>query len=92
MTMKPKNESIINSDVHSLEMTDSDKLKLKRAYNCDGCGGHQFSSTGGRFQVRSSPPIPEDSCTWTLTTSDWTLLKNIILKFSVSNLMLIIYF
>ena len=80
MTMKPKDPSIDSREVRSVEMTDLDKLKLRRAYNCDGCGGHQFSLTGGSFQVRSSPPIPEDACDWTLTSAEGMQIS---LQFSV---------
>ena len=82
MTMKPKNSSIIRTGWSlRVGLSDIDKFKLRSAYGCDACGGHQFSLKGGRFHARSSPPIPGNYCDWILRTAE---NKQIILQFSVS--------
>ena len=82
MKMKPKNSSIIRTGYSlRLGLSDIDKFKLRSAYGCDACGGHQFSLKGGRFQARSSPPIPGNNCDWVLRTA---ANKQIILQFFVS--------
>ena len=82
MTMKPKDSSVIRAGARAGSgLSDIDKVKLKSAYGCDACGGHQFSLKGGRFHARSSPPIPGNYCDWILRTAE---NKQIILQFSVS--------
>ena len=82
MTMKPKNSSIIRTGWSlRVGLSDIDKFKLRSAYGCDACGGHQFSLKGGRFHARSSPPIPGNNCDWVIRTA---ANKQIILQFSVS--------
>ena len=59
-------------------MTEYDKLKLRNAYGCTACGGHQFSSSGGTLKAASS--VPTSSCEWILRTQT---NKQIVLEFSV---------
>ena len=77
LVLIPKNSSIIKAG--GIVMTEIDKSKLKNAYGCTTCGGHQFSSSGGSLEAAST--FSTSSCEWILRTEK---MKQIVMDFSVS--------
>ena len=62
--INPKDTSI--TEAGGVVLSDNDKLRLKKAYGCGSCGGHQFSSVGGSVTGEASNTSP--LCEWVLET------------------------
>ena len=62
--LNPKDTSI--TEAGGVVLSDNDKLRLKRAYGCDSCGGHQYSSVGGSVTGEGNNTSP--LCEWVLET------------------------
>ena len=75
--INPKDTSI--TEAGGVVLSDNDKLRLKRAYGCGSCGGHQFSNVGGSVTGEASNTSP--LCEWVLETD---MGKGIIIEFEIN--------
>ena len=62
--LNPKDISI--TEAGGVVLSDKDKIRLKRAYGCGSCGGHQYSRVGGIVTGEGSLTSP--LCEWVLAT------------------------
>ena len=62
--LNPKDPNITSAG--GTVLTSSDILRLQRAYGCESCGGHQYSSTGGNLTGYGNNTSP--LCEWVLRT------------------------